>query len=57
MLTTAYARTEITTILALGAAVTALTAYYLGYWAFLPAVLALALLAFYRNPRRRPRGR
>lgn len=49
-----YARREVVLIVVLGAAATALIAYWLGYWAVLPVVLALALLAFYRDPARRP---
>ena len=57
MLTTSYARTEITLIVAIGGLATAVVAYFLGWWALVPAVLALAVLAFYRNPpRRSPTG-
>jgi len=48
-----YARLEIALIILLGGGLTAVTAYYLKLWALLPAVLALALLAFYRDPPRR----
>ena len=48
-----YARLEIALIILVGGGVTAVTAYYLKLWALLPAVLALALLAFYRDPPRR----
>jgi phosphatidylserine decarboxylase len=54
MLTTSYARVEITLITVAGTAATALGVYFFEYWGIVPAVLALALLAFYRNPRRRP---
>ena len=49
-----YARREGALIVVLGGATTALIAYWLGYWAVVPAVLMLALLAFYRDPARRP---
>jgi phosphatidylserine decarboxylase len=52
VLTFSYARFEITLMVLLGAAGSALTGYYFGWWALAPAVLALALLAFYRNPPR-----
>lgn len=52
MLTITYARSEITLTLFLGTLVTAATTYYWGLWALLPASIALALLAFYRNPPR-----
>jgi phosphatidylserine decarboxylase len=48
-----YARLEIALIILLGGGLTAVTAYYLKLWALLPAFLALALLAFYRDPPRR----
>ncbi len=49
-----YAKTEVTLILLLGGVVTVLVALFLGYaWAIIPAVLALALLSFYRDPPRR----
>jgi len=48
-----YARLEIALIILVGGGVTAVAAYYLKLWALLPAVLALALLAFYRDPPRR----
>lgn len=50
---TAYARLEITSILLVGLVVTGVTAYLFGWWAFLPAVVAVALLSFYRDPARR----
>jgi phosphatidylserine decarboxylase len=50
---TPYAKTEVALIIFVGAAVTAATAYYLSAWAIIPAVVALALLSFYRDPRRR----
>jgi phosphatidylserine decarboxylase len=48
-----YARMEITLILLLGGIITAVTGYYLHWWALLPGILALALLLFYRDPPRR----
>jgi phosphatidylserine decarboxylase len=54
MLTTSYARVEITLITVVGAAATALGVYFFQYWGSVPALLALSLLAFYRHPRRRP---
>jgi len=54
---TSYARTEITLIILIGAAATAIVAVFLHWWALLPAVLALALLSFYRDlPRKTPPG-
>ena len=53
MLTTTYARTEITLTIAAGALTTAVVAYFLGLWALVPALVAIALLMFYRNPPRR----
>jgi phosphatidylserine decarboxylase len=41
-------------ILLIGGAVTAASGYFLGLWALLPAVVTLGLLAFYRDPERRP---
>ncbi len=52
MLTFSYARVEIWTIILVGGLVTALVAYFLGYWAIAPLVISLALLAFYRDPPR-----
>lgn len=52
-----YARIEVTLIALLGGGLTFAIAWYLGWWALLPAVLTLALLSFYRDPPRRiPRG-
>ena len=48
-----YARLEIALILILGAAVSAIVGVCYGMWALLPALLALALLLFYRDPPRR----
>jgi len=48
-----YARLEITLIVLIGAAVTVATGVFLHWWALLPAILALALLSFYRDPPRR----
>lgn len=54
---TSYARLEVNLIAFLGAAATTLTAWLAGWWAVLPALLMLALLAFYRDPpRRAPQG-
>lgn len=49
----AYARLEITLIVVLGGALTAIVAHLAGWWALLPALLALAVLSFYRDPPRR----
>lgn len=52
-----YARLETTLILLVGGIITAVTGYYLLWWALLPGILVLALLLFYRDPPRRiPRG-
>jgi phosphatidylserine decarboxylase len=48
-----YARTEVAAITVCGTAVTAGVAWLAGWWALLPAVLAAALLSFYRDPPRR----
>lgn len=48
-----YAWRECLGIAVVGAALTWLVALYLGWWAVLPALLTLALLAFYRDPPRR----
>lgn len=54
---TSYARTEIALILLIGAAVTVAVGISLHWWALLPAILALALLSFYRDPpRKTPAG-
>jgi len=50
---TSYARFEIVLIVLVGGALTALAAVYLGWWALVPGVPALALLSFYRDPPRR----
>jgi phosphatidylserine decarboxylase len=49
-----YARREVGLIAALGMVATAATAYFVGVWAVLPALVALALLSFYRDPKREP---
>lgn len=49
-----YAKLEVTVIALLGSIVTAVVAYYFQVWAVLPALLSLAMLAFYRDPPRRP---
>lgn len=57
MLTIRYARVEIVLIVVIGAGMIVAWAYFLRYWAVIPALLALLLLAFYRNPpRRTPAG-
>lgn len=48
-----YARFEIILILTIGAAVSAVVGVFFHFWALLPALLALALLMFYRDPPRR----
>lgn len=49
-----YAKLEVTLIALLGALATALVAYLAPWWAaLLPALLAAALLSFYRDPPRR----
>ena len=48
-----YAKLEVALIILIGGAVTAVAAWLFGAWAVLPAVLALALLSFYRDPPRR----
>jgi len=57
VLTYSYARSEITLTIAAGVLATAIVGYYFGWWALLPALLALALLSFYRNPPRAPAAR
>lgn len=47
-----YARLEVTLIVLVGGALTAVCAWLTGWWAVLPAVVALALLSFYRDPPR-----
>ncbi|HPM23467.1 MAG TPA: phosphatidylserine decarboxylase [Phycisphaerae bacterium] len=47
-----YARLEVTLIVLGGGALTAVCAWLAGWWAVLPAVIALALLSFYRDPPR-----
>lgn len=49
-----YARLEVALILLLGGAATWLTAAWLGPWGLVPALLAMALLSFYRDPPRTP---
>lgn len=51
-----YARAEEALIIALGAVATAATVWLAGAWALAPALLALALLSFYRDPPRRIPG-
>lgn len=51
-----YARVEVTLTLLIGGLITAGCAYWLGWWAIATAVLALALLSFYRDPARHPPG-
>lgn len=53
MLATQYAGREVVVTILLGALVTVLAAWWAGWWALVPAVLTLALLAFYRDPPRR----
>jgi phosphatidylserine decarboxylase len=48
-----YARLEVTVTLALGLLATVGVALLAGWWALLPALLAAALLSFYRDPPRR----
>jgi len=48
-----YAKLEITLITLIGATVTAAVGFFFGWWALLPGILALSLLAFYRDPPRR----
>ncbi len=50
---TSYARLEITLILLIGGAATVVAGILLHWWALVPAVLALALLMFYRDPPRK----
>ncbi len=47
-----YARREVIGIAIVGAALTWTVAAWWGWWALLPAVIALSLLAFYRDPPR-----
>ncbi len=49
-----YARFEVTLIALIGGLLTAGAAWFFTAWACLPAGLTLALLAFYRDPRRTP---
>ena len=51
-----YAKREVFWITLVGAGATALTAWLAGWWAFVPAVLAAALLTFYRDPPRQVRS-
>ncbi len=50
---TSYARWEISLIVVVGVVVTSAVALHVGWWGLLPAVVALALLSFYRDPPRR----
>lgn len=50
---TSYARLEITLIALIGGIATVVVGVMLHWWALLPAILALALLMFYRDPPRR----
>jgi len=50
---TPYARTEITLILLIGGAITALVGIFFHWWATPLGLLTLALLLFYRNPPRK----
>lgn len=55
---TRYARFEVNLIAFLGAAATVVTGWWAGWLALLPALVALALLMFYRDPPRNgPRDR
>lgn len=47
-----YARLEVTLILVVGLLLTATIGYFFAWWALLPGLLMLALLAFYRDPPR-----
>src|SRR5215468_5835884 len=47
-----YARLEVTLILIIGVGLTALLGWWTGWWALVPALLAVALLSFYRDPPR-----
>ncbi len=49
-----YARLEVLCIAIIGAALTVAVACFFGYWALVPAILALGLSSFYRDPPRRP---
>ena len=49
-----YARREVTLIILAGVLGTALITWAAGLWGLVPAVLALAVLSFFRDPRRRP---
>ncbi len=49
-----YARREVTLTLLSGAAATVLVGWLAGWWAVVPAALALLLLSFYRDPQRTP---
>jgi phosphatidylserine decarboxylase len=48
-----YARLEEVLIVLVGGLCTAAVAWFFGWWALVPAVIALALLSFYRDPPRR----
>ncbi len=49
---TPYARKEVLAISIGGAFLTALLAWLAGWWGMIPAILALAVLSFYRDPPR-----
>ncbi|TWT40580.1 phosphatidylserine decarboxylase [Phycisphaerae bacterium RAS1] len=49
-----YAKPEVCSITLIGAAATLAAAWYFGWLALVPALLTLALLSFYRHPRRTP---
>jgi phosphatidylserine decarboxylase len=51
---TPYARTEVTAIAIVGGGLAIVVAIGLGWWGLVPAVLAGAVLSFYRDPSRRP---
>lgn len=49
-----YARLEVAMITLIGGVATVIVAYGFGFWALVPAVVALAVLSFYRDPVRHP---
>jgi len=49
-----YARTEIVAIAIVGGLLTVAATWFAQWWAIVPAAVALALLAFYRDPQRTP---
>ncbi|MGE0479025.1 MAG: phosphatidylserine decarboxylase [Phycisphaerae bacterium] len=53
MMMARYARAEVAALLVGGAVATGGVALVFGWWALLPALLAAALLSFYRDPPRR----